>query len=83
MHLDKINRLKELTEQLNHYRDSYYNNSESLISDKQYDDLFDELQSLEEETGIACMNNNRKFIGIELEPQYFEIAKNRIQDIVV
>ena len=33
-------------------------------------------------TGVACMNTNRKFIGIELEPQYFEIAKNRIQDIV-
>ena len=33
MHLDKINRLKELTEQLNHYRDLYYNDSESLISD--------------------------------------------------
>lgn len=51
--MDKIKRLKELTEQLNHYRDSYYNNSESLISDKQYDDLFDELQSLEEEPFIG------------------------------
>ena len=28
------------------------------------------------------MNTNRKFIGIELDTQYFEIAKNRIQDIV-
>ena len=52
MWLDKIERLKELTEQLNHYRDAYYNNSESLISDKQYDDLYDELQLLEKETGI-------------------------------
>lgn len=34
-------------------------------------------------TGVACMNTNRKFIGIELDTQYFEIAKNRIQDIVV
>lgn len=34
-------------------------------------------------TGVSCMNTNRKFIGIELDPQYFEIAKNRIQDIVV
>ena len=34
-------------------------------------------------TGVACMNTNRKFIGIELNQQYFEIAKNRIQDIVV
>ena len=34
-------------------------------------------------TGVAAMNLHRKFIGIELEPQYFEIAKNRIQDIVL
>ena len=32
-------------------------------------------------TGVACMNTWRKFIGIELEPQYFEIAKNRIQNV--
>lgn len=34
-------------------------------------------------TGVAAMNTGRKFIGIELEPQYFEIAEKRIQDAVV
>ena len=29
-------------------------------------------------TGIACLNTNRKFIGIEKEEEYFEIAKDRI-----
>ena len=29
-------------------------------------------------TGIACMNLNRKFIGIEKDKNYFQIAKNRI-----
>ena len=67
MHLDKINRLKELTEQLNHYRDSYYNHSESLISDKQYDDLFDELQTLEEETGIVMSNSPTNTVGYEVK----------------
>ena len=65
--MDKIKRLKELTEQLNHYRDSYYNNSESLVSDKQYDDLFDELQSLEEETGIVMSNSPTKTVGYEVK----------------
>lgn len=65
--MDKINRLKELTEQLNHYRDSYYNNSESLISDKKYDDLFDELHSLEEETGIIMSNSPTKTVGYEVK----------------
>ena len=31
-------------------------------------------------TGVACMNTNRKFIGIELDKKYFEIAKNRIEE---
>lgn len=29
-------------------------------------------------TGIACMNTNRNFIGIEKNEKYFNIAKNRI-----
>ena len=29
-------------------------------------------------TGVACVNTNRKFIGIELDQKYFEIAKKRI-----
>lgn len=32
-------------------------------------------------TGVACMNTNRKFIGIELDNNYFDIAKNRIEEI--
>lgn len=29
-------------------------------------------------TGVACMNTNRKFIGIELDEDYFDIAIERI-----
>ena len=29
-------------------------------------------------TGVACINTNRKFIGIELDDKYFDIASNRI-----
>jgi len=31
-------------------------------------------------TGVACANLGRKFIGIEIEPKYFEIACKRISD---
>lgn len=31
-------------------------------------------------TGVACMNTGRKFIGIEKDEGYFEIAKRRIKD---
>lgn len=30
-------------------------------------------------TGVACVNTNRNFIGIEMDDKYFEIAKNRIK----
>ena len=29
-------------------------------------------------TGVACVNTDRNFIGMELDPKYFEIAKERI-----
>lgn len=32
-------------------------------------------------TGIACKNTNRNFIGIELDKEYFEIAKRRIEGV--
>ena len=31
-------------------------------------------------TGVACVNTNRKFIGIEKDENYFNIAKQRIED---
>jgi site-specific DNA-methyltransferase (adenine-specific) len=31
-------------------------------------------------TGVACKNLNRDFIGIEMNKEYFEIAKQRIEN---
>ena len=31
-------------------------------------------------TGVACLKNNRNFIGIEIDEKYFTIAKNRIEE---
>ena len=31
-------------------------------------------------TGVACVNTNRNFIGIELDEGYFQIAKQRIEN---
>ena len=30
-------------------------------------------------TGVACMNTNRKFIGIEKDDKYFDISVKRIR----
>jgi len=34
-------------------------------------------------TGVACKNTNRDFIGIELDQDYFDIAKERIESILI
>ena len=34
-------------------------------------------------TGVACKYLNRKFIGIEKDTKYFDIAKNRIESILI
>ena len=33
-------------------------------------------------TGVACINTNRKFIGIELDEKYFDISCKRIEDAI-
>jgi site-specific DNA-methyltransferase (adenine-specific) len=34
-------------------------------------------------TGVACKNLNRNFIGIEMDKNYFDIAKNRIKGTLI
>lgn len=34
-------------------------------------------------TGVACLNTNRRFIGMELDDDYFKIANERIEDAIV
>ena len=52
-----------------------------IISDKYYvaenDIVLDPFMGIGS-CGLACKELNRKFIGIELDPNYFEIAKKRI-----
>lgn len=31
-------------------------------------------------TGVACVQTGRNFIGIEIDPDYFAIAKKRIEE---
>lgn len=55
--MDKVQRIKELIRMLYEASYAYYQNDNPIISDKQYDDLFDELTTLENETGIIMGNS--------------------------
>ena len=33
-------------------------------------------------TGIACLESGRKFIGIEIDKKYFDIAIKRIEEVI-
>lgn len=65
--MSKIEEMKTLVNQLNKYRDAYYNNAESIITDHQYDDLCDQLEKMEKETGIVLSNSPVHNIGYEVK----------------
>lgn len=54
-----------LTKQLNEYRNAYYNNSVSLVSDAEYDRLFDELLALETKENFCLTNSPTQSAGYE------------------
>ena len=48
---DKIQQMQQLVDQLNRASDAYYNGRQELMTDYEWDAMFDELKRLEEETG--------------------------------
>lgn len=71
--MDKIKRIKELTYQLNAYRDAYYNDSKSHVSDYEYDTLVDELQVLENQTGFILNNSPTQSVGFEVKSELIKV----------
>lgn len=71
-----IDKIKELVEKLNHYRDIYYNESRSEISDFEYDNLFDELSSLEKESGFVMTTSPTQTVGYEVKSKLDKVTHN-------
>ncbi len=65
--MDYLDKMKSLIKNLNSYRNAYYNNSESIISDKEYDDLYDQLLALEKEVNITLSNSPTQTVGYEVK----------------
>lgn len=66
-------RIAELVQKLNECRDAYYNRSDPLIGDSEYDSLFDELKRLEEETGIVLSNSPTQTVGYEVKSKLAKV----------
>ncbi|TCQ03466.1 NAD-dependent DNA ligase LigA [Serpentinicella alkaliphila] len=64
--MDKRERMKELVEKLNKYNYSYYVMDNPVISDSEYDKLYDELVVLENETGTVLKNSPTLRVGGEI-----------------
>ena len=61
----KKERLRELTDRLNSASYAYYVLDEPVISDKQWDEMYDELKALERETGITQADSPTRHVGGE------------------
>ena len=63
--MNKIDRIKELIERLNEAAKAYYQESREIMSNLEYDRLYDELVQLEEETGIVLAGSPTQTVGYE------------------
>ena len=64
--MDKIERMKQLNELMKKASDAYYNTGEAIMSDYEYDKLYDELAALEKETGVILSGSRTQEVGYEV-----------------
>ncbi len=63
---DNLRRMKELVELLNEASRAYYKENREIMPNREYDALYDELQTLEQETGIVMAGSPTSKVGYEL-----------------
>ena len=64
--MEKRDRIKELVEKLNEASKKYYQEDTEIMSNLEYDALYDELVELEKETGIVMSNSPTVHVGYEI-----------------
>ncbi len=65
MQSSKIDRIKDLVQQLNAASESYYAKDREIMSNYEYDKLYDELVELEKETGVTLADSPTVTVGYE------------------
>lgn len=61
-----MKKIRSLINQLNCYRNAYYNQNVSLIPDELYDSLFDQLKKLEDTLGIIYPDSPTQTVGYDV-----------------
>lgn len=64
--VDKKERIKELVDILNKASKAYYQDAKEIMSNFEYDALYDELVQLEKDTGIVLANSPTVNVGYEV-----------------
>lgn len=64
--MNQVSRIKELVELLNKAGKSYYSEGREIMSNYEYDALYDELVSLEKQTGYVLSNSPTVNVGYEV-----------------
>ena len=64
--MEKQQRIKELVAQLNEASRAYYQEDREVMSNREYDALYDELAALEQETGIILSGSPTQHVGYEV-----------------
>ena len=72
----KTERMKELVELLNQASKAYYQQDTEIMSNLEYDALYDELAALEQETGLILSKSPTQNVGYEI---ISELPKERIR----
>lgn len=61
--MNKTEKIKDLVSRLNEARKAYYAQDREIMSNLEYDKLYDELEALEEETGVILANSPTQEVG--------------------
>lgn len=63
--MEAMERIRELTDRLNEAAKAYYSEDREIISNLEYDKLYDELAALEEKTGVVLSGSPTMKVGYE------------------
>ncbi len=73
----QVSKMKSLIENLNKASNAYYNLNKSIMTDLEYDALYDELESLEKQTGIILSNSPTQRVGFDVIEKFTRVEHSR------